>query len=256
MRNNNGVVECRMYGDYALFTDPVSKAGGEKLSYPVPTYEAIKNALKSVYWKPTFIWVIDKVRIMNPIRFEAKGQKLKMFAAKQSDLSQFTYLKNVEYQVRAHIEWNLAQPALREDRNMQKHMAIALRCIHRGPRRDPFLGTRECGITVEPCVFGSGKGAYDGCGTHEVGFMYHGITWPGEGDAPCEDDKGDAYINFWNPVMKDGVIEFIRPQACEVRKVIHDVSCKKFMPDVNYNMDEDNLMDVDLEGLNPTTEEA
>lgn len=256
MWNNNGVLECKVYGDYALFTDPVSKAGGEKLSYPVPTYESLKNILKSVYWKPTFIWVVDKVRIMNSLRFEAKGQKLKMFASKQADLSQFTYLKNVEYQIRAHIEWNLAQPALKEDRIMGKHMGIALRHVHRAPRRDPFLGTRECAAYVEPCVFGSGKGAYDGCGTHDLGFMYHGIIWPGEGDTPSEGETGDAYVNFWNPTMKDGVIDFIRPQACDVRKVIHDVPFKKFMPDVNCNTKEDYLMDVDLEDLGMTTEEA
>ena len=27
----------------------------------------------SVYWKPTLIWFIDKVRVMNPIQMEVKG---------------------------------------------------------------------------------------------------------------------------------------------------------------------------------------
>jgi len=30
-------------GRYALFTDPYSKTGGDKTSYPVPTYEALKG---------------------------------------------------------------------------------------------------------------------------------------------------------------------------------------------------------------------
>ena len=33
----------RLYGDYALFTDPVTKGGGEKYTYQVPTYQAIKG---------------------------------------------------------------------------------------------------------------------------------------------------------------------------------------------------------------------
>ena len=42
-------------GRYALFTVPYSKIGGDKTSYPVPTYEALKGIAKSIYWKPTFI---------------------------------------------------------------------------------------------------------------------------------------------------------------------------------------------------------
>ena len=51
-------------GRYALFTDPYSKIGGDKTSYPVPTYEALKGIAKSIYWKPTFIWIIKRVRIL------------------------------------------------------------------------------------------------------------------------------------------------------------------------------------------------
>lgn len=36
-------IEFEVYGDYALFTDPLTKIGGEKLSYSVPTYEALKG---------------------------------------------------------------------------------------------------------------------------------------------------------------------------------------------------------------------
>ena len=67
------IVEFEVFGDYALFSDPLMRLGGEKCSYQVPTYEALKGILSSVYWKPTFIWRILDVRVMNPIQTEVKG---------------------------------------------------------------------------------------------------------------------------------------------------------------------------------------
>ena len=51
-------IEYKVYGKYALFTDPLTKTGGEKLSYQVPTYQALKGITESIYWKPTFTWGI------------------------------------------------------------------------------------------------------------------------------------------------------------------------------------------------------
>ena len=31
-------IEFKVYGKYALFSDPITRVGGEKLSYPIPTY--------------------------------------------------------------------------------------------------------------------------------------------------------------------------------------------------------------------------
>ena len=47
-------VEFVVHGRYALFSDPITRVGGEKFSYQVPTYQALKGILESVYWKPTF----------------------------------------------------------------------------------------------------------------------------------------------------------------------------------------------------------
>ena len=42
-------VEFQVSGDYALFSDPVTRVGGEKFSYQIPTYEALKGILHSVF---------------------------------------------------------------------------------------------------------------------------------------------------------------------------------------------------------------
>ena len=97
-------IEFKTWGRYALFTDPITRVGGEKCSYHIPTYEALKGIAKSIYWKPTFIWVIDEVRIINRIRTQTKGTKPLDFTSGGNTLAIYTFLADVEYQVRAHFE--------------------------------------------------------------------------------------------------------------------------------------------------------
>ena len=52
-------------GDYALFTRPEMKV--ERVSYDVPTVSAMEGLIKSVYWKPAFRIMIDRLIVFNPI---------------------------------------------------------------------------------------------------------------------------------------------------------------------------------------------
>lgn len=218
-------VEFAVRGRYALFSDILTRAGGEKSSYPIPTYEALKGILHSIYWKPTIVWIVDSVRIMNPIRSSRKGIRPIKYGG-GNDLAYYTYLEDVYYQVRAHFEWNMNRPELEKDRNENKHHNIAKRMIERGGRRDIFLGTRECQGYVEPCRFGENIGAYDTCGTIPYGLMYHGITYADE--AVNEDDNEQLTVRLWNPVMENGVIDFIRPEECTIKRHIRKMQIKPF----------------------------
>ena len=102
-------VEFEVSARMALFADPIVSAGGEKSTYEIPTYEAIKGVLKSIYWKPTFEWIVDKVRVMNAIKMETRGVKLPKLNG-GNDLAYYTYLMDVRYQVKAHFEWNMNRP--------------------------------------------------------------------------------------------------------------------------------------------------
>ena len=221
------IVEFEVYGDYALFSDPVMRIGGEKCSYQVPTYEALKGVLSSVYWKPTFIWFIDSVRIMKRIQMEVKSVRPVKYNG-GNDLSYYTYLKDCRYQVRAHFEWNENRPELFNDRDENKHHEIAKRMIKKGGRRDIFLGTRECQGYVEPCVFGEGKGYYDELPQLDFGIMYHGITYADEAYDEATFEK--MTVNLWHPVMKNGVIDFLRPDEClpPMKKTIRKMDIKPF----------------------------
>lgn len=225
-------VEFEVSGDYALFSDPVTRAGGEKSSLLIPTYEGIKGVLHSIYWKPTIVWIIDKVRVMNPIQTESKNIRTLKWNLEKNDLAVYTYLKDVRYRVQAHFEWNYNRPELECDRNENKHHNIAKRMIGRGGRRDIFLGTRECQGYVEPCVFDEGEGFYDNIPEMAFGFMYHGITYADE--AINEEDKNQLTVRFWRPVMKKGVIEFTRPEDCTDIRHIREMSIKPFGKGDNF----------------------
>lgn len=219
-------VEFLVSGDYALFSDPVTRVGGEKTTYHIPTYEALKGILQSCYWKPTIIWKIDGVRIMNPIQTESKGIRTKKYDKDGNDLSIYTYLKNVSYQVRAHFEWNENRPELTDDRNEHKHHNIAKRMIERGGRRDIFLGTRECQGYIEPCVFGVGEGFYDSTDELSFGFMFHGFTYADE--AVRDEDKGNMTVRFFHAVMRKGIVQFPSPEECTSTRRIKQMPVKVF----------------------------
>ncbi|ACM21758.1 CRISPR-associated protein CasD [Geotalea daltonii FRC-32] len=210
-------IDFKVTGRFALFTDPLTKIGGEKCSYHIPTYEALKGVAKSIYWKPTFVWVIDKVRVMKRIRTQSKSMKPLNYHKEGNTLAIYTYLADVEYQVQAHFEWNVHREDLADDRDPDKHWHVAKRMVAKGGRQDVFLGTRECQGYVEPCTFGEEKGEYDGYGNLEYGLMFHGF------DYPDETGTKELHSRFWRPVMKDGVVEFTTPEDCTVRKFVREM---------------------------------
>ena len=211
-------VEFKVYGRYALFTDPITKIGGEKSSYQIPTYQSLKGILESVYWKPTIIWVIDKLRVIHPIKTQSISNKPMSYGKGTHDLSIYTYLVEVEYQVQAHFEWNTNRPDMEADRNENKHYFVAKRMIEKGGRRDIFLGTRECQGYVEPCKFGYGSGFYDNYRELSFDLMFHGF------DYPDEIGSNELFARFWRPKMIDGIVNFIPPEKCTIKKLVRSMS--------------------------------
>ncbi|SPP28090.1 CRISPR-associated protein Cas5d [Brochothrix thermosphacta] len=216
-------IEFEVSAPYALFTDPITKMGGEKSSYQIPTYEALKGVVKNIYFKPSLIMIVDELRVMNPIQMESKGiRPMDYNNGQKLNLAMYSYLRNVRYQVRAHFEFNHHRPELSEDHNENKHYSILKRALKAGGRRDIFLGTRECQADVTPCVFGEGEGFYDNYGELHFGTMVFGSFYPDE------TGKNELAIGLWQPIMKNGYITFIRPEKCELVKPVKKMTAKKF----------------------------
>ena len=233
MEKHANTIEYEVYGNYALFSDPVVRVGGEKTSYSIPTYEALRGITESIFWKPTIFWVIDEIRVMNRIQTETKGIRPIKYNG-GNELAYYTYLKDVRYQVRAHFEFNEHQVNMVQDRNERKYQCMSERMVKSGGRRDIFLGTRECQAFVEPCEFGQGESYYDTMpGEVDYGFMYHGITYADE--AILEEDKNKMTVRFWRPVMqKGGIIAFDRPEECTQKRYIRDMERKVFGKNKNF----------------------
>lgn len=213
-------ITYRVSARYALFTDPMSKLGGEKSTLMVPTAEALIGVTSSIYWKPSIKWIIDEVTILEPIRTESKGIRPIKYDG-GNDLAYYTYLREVSYLVTAHFEFNTLREDLKADFNEDKHYQIAKRSLARGGRRDVFLGTRECQAYVEE-VTGQEESCYKDMPDMEFGLMFHSFVYP--------DQSGKSELDalFWYPKMKHGVITYCLQEDCPRRVFVKKMEPKAF----------------------------
>ena len=61
-------IRLHVWGDRALFTRPEMKV--ERVSYDVMTPSAARGIVEAIHWKPAIRWVIDRIQVLNPIRFD------------------------------------------------------------------------------------------------------------------------------------------------------------------------------------------
>ena len=152
-------------GDYACFSRPELKV--ERVSYDVITPSAARGILEAVFWKPAIRYVIDEIRVCNPIRFDnirrnevnskASKPKAHIFTSEDRTQRAATVLRNVKYVITAHFEpvtekLNLPNKPDGETRdtcadgtfNHGKFAEMIARRIKKGQCfHQPCLGTRE-----------------------------------------------------------------------------------------------------------------
>lgn len=245
----------KIWGDYALFTDPMTKAGGEKFTYQVPTYQALKGIVEACYWKPVLYYIIDEVKIIKPVQTETHGIRAPLNDGK-NDLNYYTYLKDVEYWLKFHFEWNENRVDMQADRDEKKHQEILLRSMKRGGRRDIFLGTRECVGHIDylnekkyvraKTVFENEKRSF--------GLQFHSFIYPDE-NKNIEDNKGPLISCFSNTIVEDGCIKFCRPEECIVYHELNNKKVKSFTFDTFTEVDEEYKTLMEEENMYPIIEE-
>ncbi|MDU5460925.1 type I-C CRISPR-associated protein Cas5c [Anaerococcus vaginalis] len=211
---------AKIYGSRALWTSPESKAGGEKITYQIPTREALRGIIDANYFKPTIKNQIDEVRIMKKIETYSFGTRL-FLKDYSSDLSNYTYLINVCYYVKFHFEWNYDRDDLKNDRNMRKHEEITKRSLKRGGRRPIFLGVSECMGYIEMLnknEYENDIGYYDDTNL-SFGIMFNGFIYPKK----IEDKLKSTFAPL---EMKEGRINFIKPEECRIINELNEYSFK------------------------------
>ncbi len=203
----------RATGPLALFTVPEFRQ--EKCTYQIPTYDAIKGLFESIYWKPTIMWIPERLRVMKVVRTQSIMTNAIDENRKRKQVIQ-TYLHDVCYNIQARMEWN-RDPRCSADRKPGKHLDIARRSIEKGGRLDTFLGARECQCVVSPLSgFMDGEGDYDDSGTLYFGTMLHGIDYPMDGDGKC-------VRRLWkNALMTSGVVNFPDPYDVKEDRLVRD----------------------------------
>ena len=160
-------IKLHVWGEYACFTRPEMKV--ERVSYDVMTPSAARGVLEAIHWKPAIRWVVDRIHVLNPIRFETlrrnelggkipagnvrkamnRGSTEGLHTLIEEDRQQraTTLLRDVSYVIEAHFELT---DAAGESDTEAKHLSIFNRrarkgqCFHR-----PYLGTREFAADFE-----------------------------------------------------------------------------------------------------------
>jgi len=220
-------------GPYALFSRPEMKV--ERVSYDVITPSAARGVLEAIYWKPQIRWVIDRIHVLNPVRFTnirrneidakipIKG-KSGVNAAMQSGQGNLgiavdehrqqrasMLLKDVRYVIEAHFD--LLDRRFERDGEEHsasdaagKHLDMFNRRARRGQVfHQPYLGCREF-----PAQFALiDSAAIPSChpelaGERDLGFMLHDIEF--DQDPKTKKVRG-ATPRFFRAMMRDGVIE-------------------------------------------------
>jgi CRISPR-associated protein Cas5d len=211
-------------GSRALFCRPELKA--ERVSYDVITPSAARGILEAIHWKPAIRWVIDKIYVLKPIRFESirrneVGSKISegnvrraMNAGSVDGLALYvdedrqqraaTILKNVAYVIDAHFELTAQAD---NDETEGKHLEMFRRRASKGQCfHQPCLGTREF-----PAEFGLADGEIAAPhpelqGSRDLGWMLYDIAF-----------DNDRLPVFYRPTMVDGMIDVARFRPAEAR---------------------------------------
>lgn len=212
-------VKMEVWGDYACFSRIELKI--ERVSYDVPTPSAARGIIESIYYHPGLKWHIDKIYVMNPIRFtsirrnevkskisaskimkEANG-KGASYIDRNKDIEQRAtmMLRNVHYVIEAHFE--MTDRANASD-NPGKFQDIITRRLRRGQAySQPYLGTREC-----TAHFGLWEGGEIPTisETRDLGFMLYDMDFS---------DPNDIQPMFFRAKLENGVLDLT---DCEVVK--------------------------------------
>lgn len=227
-------IRLHVWGRNALFTRPEMKV--ERVSYDVMTPSAARGILEAIHWKPAIRWVIDRIHVLEPIRFQsirrnevghkAPAGTIKR-AMKRGDLEGLQLLVDEDRQQRASTV--LVAPAYVIEAHFQmtgragpedsagKHLDVFNRRAARGQCfHQPCLGTREFAAHFTLIAPDAPMPARNpDAGTPELGFGNPRdlgfMLWDIDHAAPGRPSL------FFRASLKDGVLEVPPPGSGEIR---------------------------------------
>jgi len=206
-------IKLKVWGDYACFTRPEMKA--ERVSYDVMTPSAARGILDAIYWKPAIYWIVDRIYVLNPIKWDnirrnersgkipaskvksaLRGGDVALYqdASKKAVQRASLVLRDVSYVIEAHFKMTVNAGS---DDTIEKHYNIALRRMTKGQCfHQPYFGCREFPVRFELINREAPASCYYGQGEKDFGFMLYDINFA---------DKMTPI--FFRACMVDGVID-------------------------------------------------
>jgi CRISPR-associated protein Cas5d len=199
----------------------------ERVSYDVPTPSSVRGVLEAIYWKPSIRWVVSKIIVQNPIKFEnirrnelsgklAKKNITKAMKDGKSRVETFIeddrqqrasmVLKNVSYIFEAFFEMTGMESETKDDQTPQKHLEIFTRrakkgqCFHRA-----YFGCREFPVNFEWADNEEILTPFQG--ERDLGWMLYDMDFK---------NKKDPKPLFYRPKMINGVIDVPHYRSEEV----------------------------------------
>jgi CRISPR-associated protein Cas5d len=192
---------------YACFTRPEMKV--ERVSYPVITPSAARGVLEMIFWKPQFMWRVQEIVVLNPVRYfsimrnevnsRASERSARAweksgggFVASEDRAQRNTLaLRDVAYIIRANVA---LKPGMDDD--PAKYRDQFRRRVERGQCfAVPYLGCRE---------FTAAFGPVEGDESPESGSMHLGRMLYDLEFSPG--NSGKAIPRFFDAELKDGVM--------------------------------------------------
>lgn len=210
-------IKIEVWGDYACFSRPEMKT--ERVSYDVMTPSAARGLIESIYWHPGLHYCIDRIHVLEPIRFtnirrnEVKstllaskalsaarsGEALALIPSQDIQQRAALILQDVHYVIEAHFD--MTDKAAPGD-NPGKFQDILRRRLQRGQAySQPYFGCREFAAHFQEWP-GGDVPAIDV--TQDLGFMLYDMDYR---------DMQNIQAQFFRAKLEHGVLDC---RNCEV----------------------------------------
>jgi CRISPR-associated protein Cas5 subtype I-C len=196
----------------------------ERVSYDVITPSAARGVLDAVFWHPGMHWVVDKITVLNEIRFDSVRRNELGSKASPRNITQAMHggavdlhqvitadrqqratllLRDVAYCIDAHFR--LAPELMNDSHHIGKFLDQFKRHARKGQCfHQPYLGCREFAAHFELLEGEAPASFYADVESRDLGWM----LWDMDYTTEDEDTKTYTYTpRFFRAEMRRGVID-------------------------------------------------
>ena len=229
-------IKLLVWGDRASFNRPEMKV--ERVTYDVMTPSAARGILEAIYWKPQMKWVIDRIHVLNPIRFSnirrnelggkiavnmkntSDGSEMGILIAENRQQRAGIILLNVKYGIEAHID--VVEKDRTNEHSGAKHLEMFKRRASNGQYfHHPYFGNREFPVNFE--LVEEFPKPHEELKDTDFGYMLNDMVFTpdkkGRGVESSQGRRLSATPVFFRAKMKNGVIE-VPPAVAEMEAAV------------------------------------